>query len=57
MVTEGPESLMEFSRDAKEVRPSLLWFGIVLKRHSHKAQGRLCYWEGREEWGRAYMGS
>lgn len=29
MVTEGQGSLVEFSRDAKEVSSSLLWFGSV----------------------------
>lgn len=31
MVTEGPGSLVEFSRDAKEVSPGLLWFIVVLR--------------------------
>lgn len=31
MVTEGPGSLVEFSRDAKEVSPGLLWFVAVLR--------------------------
>lgn len=31
MVTEGPGSLVEFSRDAKEVSPSLVWFIVVLR--------------------------
>lgn len=31
MVTEGPESLVELSRDPKEVRPGLLGLGVVLK--------------------------
>lgn len=39
MVTEGPESLVEFNRDSKEVRLSFLQFGGVLKRHPHRAQG------------------
>lgn len=39
MVTEGPGSLVEFSRDTKEVSSSLLWFGGVLKGHQHRAQG------------------
>lgn len=39
MVTEGPGSLGEFSRDTKEVSYSLLWFGGVLKGHQHRAQG------------------
>lgn len=43
MVTEGPESLVEFNRDSKEVRLSFLQFGIVFKRHPHRAQGRLCF--------------
>lgn len=30
-MTEGPGSLVEFSRDAKEVSPNLLWFGVVLR--------------------------
>ena len=38
MVTEGPGSLVEFSRDAKEVSPSIFWFGVVLKEHQHRAQ-------------------
>lgn len=31
MVTEGPGSLAEFSRDTKEVSPSLLWLLLSSK--------------------------
>lgn len=43
MVTEGPESLVEFNRDSKEVRLDFLQFGVVLERYPHRAQGRLRY--------------
>lgn len=46
MVTEGPGSLVEFSRDTKEVSPNLLWFGVVLKEHHYGAQGEDLTTEG-----------